>query len=258
MWVGRPIEVALEVGSSNDAVFERAAAGANPGLAIAAERQTASRGRRGRAFECRAGLGLWMSVLLRSPAHPADAPRLSIVAALAAVRAIAEVCGAGDGAPTNAALRPQLKWPNDVILDGRKAAGILVEARSSGSAMFVVAGFGINVHHRAVDFPSELRGVAVSLDEATGASVDRERLAARLFEALEAHVDADAAGSFDLAAAFREADFFEGREVVVRADGVTPVRGRADGIEADGRLRLVLASGETATFRSGEASLREV
>jgi BirA family biotin operon repressor/biotin-[acetyl-CoA-carboxylase] ligase len=235
--------------STNEALLERAQRGATPGLAIAAESQSAGRGRRGRSFDSRAGLGLWTSVLLRAPEDPSRAARISLIAAIAAARAIERSTGAA----------PKLKWPNDVILDGRKVAGILAEARTRGGSMFVVAGFGINVHHRGEDFSPEIRESAGSLEEATGARVDRDRLAAGLFEAIEDLLDADAAGRFDLAEAFRALDVHADRLVEIREDAQRAgIVGRALGVENDGRLRLGLADGAVRTFQSGDVTLRGI
>ncbi len=245
-WAGRPFEVHASLPSTNDAVFERAAAGAAPGLAIAADAQSAGRGRRGRTFDSRAGLGLWTSVLLRPPADPANAPRLSLIVALAAARAIDAECGT----------KSLLKWPNDVRAGGRKVAGILVEARTAGSSPIVVAGIGINVHHRPEDFPPDLRGAAGSLRAVARRAVDRSALAARLFAELEAALDAEDRGAVDLVREFRERDAFDGREVVVHTEAAAPIAGIAAGIEEDGRLRVRLEDGTVAAFRNGEASSR--
>ncbi|MCA9751243.1 MAG: biotin--[acetyl-CoA-carboxylase] ligase, partial [Gemmatimonadetes bacterium] len=143
---GRELEVLAAIGSTNDRAAERAAAGAAPGLVVTAELQTAGRGRRGRVFDSRPGLGIWSTTLLPVPADPAAAPRLSLIAALAVAEAVEERTG----------FSPALKWPNDVRIGGRKICGVLVEARSAGGRVFPVAGIGINVHHRPQDFPPEV------------------------------------------------------------------------------------------------------
>ncbi len=247
-WVAHPFEVVAVTASTNDAVLGRAQTGAAPGLALAAEAQSAGRGRFGRAFESSAMLGLWCSVLLRTPRDPANAARLSMLIAIGAARAIEQ----------STAHRPSLKWPNDVLLGGRKVAGILVEARTAGREMFVVAGIGINVHHRSADFSPEIREVAGSLESETGGVVDRDLLAVSLFREIESVMEAEDAGRFDLAREFEERDSLHGREVSVSAGGAgaIPVAGCALGVEQDGRLRLRLADGRLATFRAGEVTLR--
>jgi BirA family biotin operon repressor/biotin-[acetyl-CoA-carboxylase] ligase len=245
-WVGRPFEVVDVLPSTNDAVFARAQAGAPAGLAIAGEAQTSGRGRRGRAFESASGLGLWVSVLLREPPDPADAARLSILIAVATAQAIER----------ETALCPSLKWPNDVFLGERKVAGVLVEAKSMGPTMFVVAGIGINVHHRPDDFSPEIRETAGSLEQCAARAVDRNRLAASLFDEVEAVLEMDLAGRFDLPGEFDARDSLRGREVIVKSDGANPVTGCSLGVESDGRLRLRLPDGAFTTVRAGEVSLR--
>ncbi len=245
-WVGRPFEVVDVLPSTNDAVFARGEAGAAPGLAIAALAQTRGRGRRGSGFESAPGLGIWVSVLLSEPPDPAGASRLSILVALATARAIER----------ETSIRPSLKWPNDVFLGNRKVAGVLVEARTAGRTMFLVAGIGINVHHRPDDFSPEIRETAGSLEQSAEGAVDRSRLTAHLFDEIEAVLEMDASGRFDLPGEFDARDSLRGREVIVRGDGVDSVAGRSLGVESDGRLRLRLPDGAVTTFRVGEVSLR--
>ncbi len=241
---GCPLEVLESVGSTNDIVLERAVAGATPGLVVAAERQTAGRGRRGRTFDSRPGLGLWFSVLLEPPADPATAPRAALIAGVAVADAIAELPGAS----------PRLKWPNDVRLGGRKVCGILVEARTVGRRIFLVAGIGINVHHRAEDFPPELTGAAGSLESVLGRSVARSRLLAGVLDRLEVRFEADATGRLDLPGAFEARDDLAGREVEIDGPG-RRCRGIAAGIAPDGGLRLRVPGEGLVIVRSGEASL---
>jgi BirA family biotin operon repressor/biotin-[acetyl-CoA-carboxylase] ligase len=246
-WIGRALEIVAEAGSTNEVVLARAAAGASPGLAIVSELQTSGRGRRGNTFESRPGLGLWVSILLRPPKNPESSPRLSLIAAIASAKAIESVAG-------HPAL---LKWPNDVWIGGRKVAGVLVEARTVGSRMFPVAGIGINVHHRREDFTPEVRERASSIESMGNVRVDRNILLARLFDELERHLEMESNGMLDLCAEWDQRDGLAGRNVALVLAGQEPVLGRAAGIEADGRFRLVQADERVLCARSGEASLRE-
>jgi BirA family biotin operon repressor/biotin-[acetyl-CoA-carboxylase] ligase len=241
---GRPVEVHAVVGSTNDVVLERAVAGAPPGLCVAAELQTEGRGRRGRRFDSRPGLGVWSTTALDAPADPASAPRLSLVVAVAVAEAVEELGGA----------RPALKWPNDVLLAGRKICGVLVEARSVGGRVHPVAGIGLNVHHRAEDFPPEFRDRAGGLEALCGRRQDRSRVLAALLGRLEAALDQDRAGRFDLPARFGPLDALRGRPVELREREQTRL-GTARGIDADGRL-LLEAGGRTVAVRGGEVTLR--
>ncbi|HET9888673.1 MAG TPA: biotin--[acetyl-CoA-carboxylase] ligase, partial [bacterium] len=246
-WAGRALEVLAETGSTNEIVLARAAAGAAPGLTVAAELQISGRGRRGNTFESRPGLGLWVSILLPQPAQPESSPRLSLIAALAAAQAIESVAG-----------EPVfLKWPNDVLICDRKVAGVLVEARTVGARMFLVAGIGINVHHRIADFTPGLRERAASIESMGRARVDRSILLARLLEEMEQYLERERNGTLDLCAEWNARDGLAGREVALALSGEEPVWGRALGIESDGRFRLLRSDQSLLLARSGEASVRE-
>jgi len=246
-WIGSDLEIHAETRSTNELMLERAAAGAPAGLTIAAEMQTAGRGRRGNSFESRPGLGLWVSVLLRAPANPENSPRLSLIAAIAASRAIETMC----------AELPLLKWPNDVLLRGRKVAGVLVEARTVGARMFPVAGIGINVHHRSADFAPGVRERAASIEAICRTRVDRSLLLAHLLHELERLLEEESAGALDLCSEWAGRDSLAGRDVALVIDGEETAVGRAGGIEPDGRFRLVRSDHSVVRARSGEASLKE-
>jgi BirA family biotin operon repressor/biotin-[acetyl-CoA-carboxylase] ligase len=170
-----------------------------------------------------------------------------VVAGLAAAAAIEDV----------AAARATVKWPNDVRIEGRKVCGVLVEARSEGRRLFPVAGIGINVHHRAEDFPAESRDVAASLASVTSSRPRRGVLLATLLARLEEILDAERAGALDLPAAFARRDETLGREVVVEADGVS-CRGVGAGVADDGALLLDVPGRGTVSLRAGDASVRQV
>ena len=150
---GYPRRWLAETASTNDVAREWALTGAPDGALVVAARQTRGRGRRERTWDSPAGTGLYASFVLR-PDWPADqAPNLAIVAGMAAFRAL-EKAGVRD-------LR--MKWPNDVLANGRKICGVLVEPRLGAERIeFAVAGIGINVGQGADDFPPDLRQPATS------------------------------------------------------------------------------------------------
>ena len=163
------------VDSTNTVCKTLAQEGAPDGTAVIAARQTAGRGRMGRSFQSPAGLGLYGSVLLRS--SPEDAPRIPALAATAVRRAIRRNCGLSCG----------IKWPNDLVLSGRKVCGILAEALPGPEgSLWVVVGIGINVCQRREDFLPELRETAASLSMIAGAEIDRAALETAFLEELEA------------------------------------------------------------------------
>ena len=157
------------VGSTNTELMALARQGAAEGTVVLARQQTA-----GRSFQSPAGLGLYGSVLLRS--SPEDAPRIPALAATAVRRAIRRSCGLSCG----------IKWPNDLVLSGRKVCGILAEALPGPEgSLWVVVGIGINVCQRR-DFLPELRETAASLSMIAGAEIDRAALETAFLEELEA------------------------------------------------------------------------
>ncbi len=140
--IGGRVTVYRETDSTNDLLQRLALDGAPEGEVIIADRQTRGRGQHGRKWDSRAGLGLWFSVLLR-PSWKVGLDRITPLVAVAAASGIATATG----------LRPRIKPPNDIFLDGRKVAGILTEARS-GRETFAVVGIGVNVSHYGHRFPA--------------------------------------------------------------------------------------------------------
>jgi len=169
--VGRDLRVFDLVVSTNDVAWELAAQGVEEGTVVLAEGQTAGRGRLGRNWWSPRGAGLWLSVLLRPPARKGGVPMTTIIGALATADAIR----------TETRLPAKIRWPNDVLVEGRKVAGVLVEARGRE----LVLGIGIDVNVAAADVPGEFAAVATSLSEATGGPVDRLGLARRLLRELD-------------------------------------------------------------------------
>jgi BirA family biotin operon repressor/biotin-[acetyl-CoA-carboxylase] ligase len=225
------------VGSTQDWLHQLAAQGAPAGTAVMAVEQSEGRGRRGRSWASARG-GLWLSVLCRPVSEPA-LEVLSLRVALAAAECLERQ------AP---AVRLQLKWPNDLILDQRKLGGILCEARWQGeSAAWVVVGLGINVRNA---IPAELGRQAVALSE-FAPEVTPETLAPDLVAAVVA------ASEIDRRLAIAELDAFDRRHWLRGRQLSSPVSGTADGITEDGLLRVRRADGTVTLIRSGTVSLRE-
>lgn len=174
--VGREIVVLETTTSTNDAVWERALPSTPEGLVVFAEHQSAGRGQRNNSWESAAGKGLWFSVLLRPDIDVGESPRLAEWAA----QNIAETISAELNLPAT------VKLPNDVLVSGKKVAGVLVEMRAQKNARHIaIVGIGINVNHAKDDFSSELRTRASSLAIAFGTEVDRQRFANALLRNLD-------------------------------------------------------------------------
>jgi BirA family biotin operon repressor/biotin-[acetyl-CoA-carboxylase] ligase len=172
--IGGRVMVFFRTGSTNDVAWQCAVNPEMDGLVVVADEQSAGRGRLGHAWSAKAEQSVLMSVLLRGGAE-GDGDRLTMLAGLAVA------AGIEAAAPGVAA---RIKWPNDILIGGRKAAGILVERRGG----WVVVGVGVNVMQAAGDFPEEVAERAVSLYQATGRAVDRLRVAAAVVRELDAHV----------------------------------------------------------------------
>ena len=222
--LGRPRLHLRETGSTNDRARALAVAGAPHGTLVTTGLQTAGRGRQGRTWTTPPGRALLMSLVLRAPDR---------MLPLAAAVAVAETAGP----------EAMIKWPNDVLLDGRKVAGILAEARPQDG--WAVLGMGINVALRPDDFPEELRASAGSLGLEPR---DVEMVLERLLATLERTLALEPAALLD---AWRARDALYGREVAW-ADGT----GRAGGIDGDGRLVVALPDGGRTALEAGEVHLR--
>lgn len=233
---GRRLEVHPVLGSTQDRCRALALAGAPAGTAVLAEAQTAGRGRRGQRWCSAPGLGLWMSVVVPAAGHPPGVVTLSC--AVAVRRGIR----AAGGPPLD------VKWPNDLELGGRKVCGILIEAFAGKRA---VLGVGVNVHHAAGDLPPSLRDRATALDAAVAQPLERNRLAARVLEALEETFAAlDDGQAAELLAAWRAACGHLG--AAVRIEGpVRTVTGIAEDIDAAGALRVRRPGGALERLLAG-------
>ena len=174
--IGRQITVLEQTDSTNDAILRISTPNSEEGLVLFAEDQTAGRGQRGNRWESTAGKGLWFSILLRPRIDINNSPRLTAWAA----EAISDVIR------HEFSLKTTIKLPNDVEIDGRKVAGVLVEMRAQEKAPYLaIAGIGINVNQSLEDFPKELQGRAISLAMALDRQVDRRKFAVALLRNLD-------------------------------------------------------------------------
>ena len=174
--VGREIVVVDETTSTNDFVLERTSSATPEGLVVFAERQTAGRGQRSNSWESAASKGLWFSFLLRPKIDIGDSTQLAEWAA----RTVAETIS------KEFALPATVKLPNDIIVAGKKIAGVLVEMRAQKNAPHnAIVGIGVNVNHQSEDFSEELRARAISLAMALDRQVDRHQFAVALLKNLD-------------------------------------------------------------------------
>jgi BirA family biotin operon repressor/biotin-[acetyl-CoA-carboxylase] ligase len=223
-----PVVWLTETGSTNDEAVERARAGAPEGLVVGADLQLAGRGRRGRPWLAAAGHGLLVSVLLRPRAAPVEAGLLPIVAAVGAAEALGPVA--------------RIVWPNDILIEGRKVAGILSEMSADQERVaWAVVGIGVNVRSApALDDPRREPGALADLAEPPR----RADLLVALLSALgRRYAVWTRDGPEAVLGAYAERDALAGRPVAVSL-GDEEVRGECAGIDPLGRLRVLTASGE--------------
>jgi BirA family biotin operon repressor/biotin-[acetyl-CoA-carboxylase] ligase len=242
--LGRPALVLEQVGSTNDLAHEYARAGASDGLLLLAEEQTAGRGRLDRSWWAPAGTCLLMTLLLRPTLPLAKAGQLTMCLGLGACEGIAEVTG----------VDARLKWPNDLLVNGRKLGGMLTELNSEeGRINYAALGLGLNVN---VDFardgaPAEVAGLATSLLLETGREVDRLALLAAILARTEAWYDGALADESPHEAWAARLDTV-GRRVRV-AMAVGAVEGKAVGVTPEGALLVREDGGGVRVVWSGDA-----
>ena len=172
--MGRPLYFYPETDTTNDRIRELALEGAAEGTLAVAEMQTAARGRRGRAWQAPADSGIWMSLLLRPDIPPAQASVLTLLTGIALTEAIGDVTGMEVG----------IKWPNDILLNGKKLVGILTEMDCDMEKIHsVTVGMGINVNTK--EFPEDLKDIATSLHLETGKVFDRAEIVGQAMACFE-------------------------------------------------------------------------
>lgn len=246
--IGRRLEILGTVDSTNTTAMAAGRRGEEEGLCVLADRQAAGRGRRGRVWASPPGLGLYTSILLRPAMRPPGGSLLTLAAGVAVVEAIEKEAG----------LLPRLKWPNDVLLGGRKVAGILTEMATEGARVAcTVVGVGINVNQRQEDFPAGLAETATSLRLACGRAFARGDLAAALYNRLDVWygVFCDGGGVAIVEAARARMETI-GKRVEV-GDGGVGWNGLASDLDAEGALLVQDDAGRIHRVLAGNVSIRD-
>ena len=246
-WAGRPAALYAEEMTSTNTVLKKAAQeGAARGTLALCETQTSGKGRLGRAWQSPKGQGVWCSLLLRPLLKPGKAPLITLCAALAMARAVEKETG----------LAPQIKWPNDVVLDGKKICGILLEmAGDLDRVEYVVVGTGLNVGGRA--YPQELQGKAGSLEEALGRPVNRARILESYLAFMEEAVEqVEQSGFQGIGEAYRARSCTLNR--LVNVTGGMNFQGVAVDLDEEGALMVRREDGTICRVLAGDVSVRGV
>ncbi len=246
--VGRDIRVFEETSSTNDVIERLARDGVKEGVVVFAEAQSKGRGRLGRRWISPARKGLWFSVLLRPGLQPQAATQLTVASATALCRAIRE----------QTTLRPEIKWPNDILINGRKVAGVLTEMGAElDHIKHLTLGIGIDVNLTSSEFPAELRKIATSLRAESGQPVSRIDLAAEVLRQLDLDYSRIRSGQFDAVASEWAGQCTTlGRRVTIHV-GTRALTGRAEALDNDGALLLRTDHGHLERIMGGDVSLEK-
>lgn len=247
-WLGKDLRFYDTIDSTNLEVRRLAEAGAEHGLTVIAEEQVSGKGRRGRSWLGKAGTGIWMSFLLKPEIALENSSMLTLITALAVGKAINEVTNVSCG----------IKWPNDLIVNGKKVCGILTELSAQMDELnYIVVGLGINVNME--EFPDDLKDKATSLQIETGKRVYRAPLAAKVLEYFEKYYE-QFIQTEDLST-FKD----EYNHLLVHMNQkIRVIRGSKEtiytshGINERGELLAETASGTIESILSGEVSVRGI
>lgn len=244
--IGRNIVYRETVGSTNELAKELAQKGAEDGTVIIAEEQTAGKGRMGRQWFSPAGKGLWFSVILKPEISPVDAPKLTLVSAVAVAKTLREL-----GIPAG------IKWPNDILIHDRKLAGILTEMNAEFDRVhYLVVGMGVNVSLGNESLPAELSDIATSLEDHTKSDCSRIQVLASLLNNLDAVYRDFSEGRFaQILTQWKEMSITLNRTVRIVNIGDID-EGIAFDIDEEGALLLMKENGTLKRIMSGEVSLR--
>lgn len=247
-WMGKRLIYLPETDSTNIQARRYAEEGCPDGTLVVADCQRAGKGRRGRSWSSPPGSSIYMSFLLRPDIPPYCASMITLIAGMAVAQAV----------KTESGLEAQIKWPNDVVVNGRKICGILTEMSTELERIhYIVTGIGINVNQK--EFPQEIQATATSLRLETGERISRSALIARSMEQFEQYYE-QFLKTRDLS--LLKADYEHmlanlGREVLV-LDPAGEYRGICRGIDKGGRLLVELPDGGRRAVMSGEVSVRGI
>lgn len=242
--IGRQMFCRAQTTSTNADAFRLAEDGAGEGTTVIAEAQSGGKGRRGRVWSSPSGVNLYCSVVLRPAIMPHEAPQLTFLSAVAVARTIERTTG----------LKTEIKWPNDLLVNGRKVAGLLNEMSAETDRVnFVILGIGVNLNMTSGQFPADVRTPATSLLLELGHPVNRaEFTAAMLGELDRLYSDFLCRGFGPSREEWQQRCNARGREVLVSEGGNDVARGMFAGIDGDGALLLRLPNGLEERILSGD------
>jgi BirA family transcriptional regulator, biotin operon repressor / biotin---[acetyl-CoA-carboxylase] ligase len=241
--LGNRIHYLKEVDSTNLFAVDLANQGAPEGEIVVAETQMRGKGRLGRPWVSPPFMNLYLSVILRPTLPPRCTPQLTLACAVAVAESVAAVT----------AVKPEIKWPNDILVEGKKLAGILTESSCEGGRVrFVVVGIGVNINFAQEAMPETIRERATSLLIVTGSHVDRSKFTGQLIQSLDrCYVEVEEKGFSFVRPRWERYFRLKGKKVRVESPG-QPVRGMALGINREGELLVESESGEVERIIAGD------
>jgi len=240
---GRSLKLLEVVTSTQDVLRELAEQGAPEGTLVIAEQQNQGRGRMGRSWVSPAGKGVWMSLLLRPDVPLLRTPQLTLLAAVALSRAVERLTGLEIG----------IKWPNDLLVNGRKISGILLESAAEDERLrYVVVGIGISANLDAEDYPEDVAAKAISLKMASGRAVDRAELIAEALKEFEDLYQVYLTEGFEPIRLLWEARSINLNRHTVLTTARGTIEGVPRGLAELGGLLVELEDGRTETVYSAE------
>jgi BirA family biotin operon repressor/biotin-[acetyl-CoA-carboxylase] ligase len=237
-----------ELESTNTEALNQAKRGADEGLCIVARRQTAGRGRHGRVWFSEKNAGLYFSIVLRPKIETRFLPLITLMTAVAVYETLATFH-----------LKPDIKWANDVHVNGKKISGILAETCETPMGLAVIVGIGINL--KSSDFPPEIANIVASIETETGAVVETEILLENLtanFDEFYRILNGENGAENIRRAWAQRSSYFSGKKVKAALENKTIV-GTTRGIEENGALRVELETGEICIIHAGDIeNLRQI
>jgi BirA family biotin operon repressor/biotin-[acetyl-CoA-carboxylase] ligase len=247
-WMGKTIHYFPSIDSTNSKAYQLALQGAEEGEVVIAESQMEGKGRLDRHWFSPPFLNLYLSAILRPKIPPNQASLITLTAAVATAEAIQKYSG----------LLPQIKWPNDILLRGRKVAGLLNEIQSEMDRIhFVILGIGVNLNMDEKIFPKEIRGGATSLKREMGETISRKDFLQSLLLELEGwYMILLKEGSVPVLETWRDKAKIEGRQVKVTFFGET-LSGIAVDLDSDGALIIETKDGERTRVVAGDVEYKK-
>jgi BirA family biotin operon repressor/biotin-[acetyl-CoA-carboxylase] ligase len=245
--VGQRLEFSKLTASTNSDAFRLAEDGAIEGTVVLADSQTNGKGRRGRVWSSPAGVNLYCSIVLRPAIMPHEAPQLTFLSTVAVARAIEMIT----------TLKPEIKWPNDLLISGKKIAGLLNEMSAETDGInFVILGIGVNLNMVANQFPFDLRHPSTSLFLESGAKIDRSHFTCIMLRELDRlYTDFLSHGFEPVRKEWQRRCNANGRRVLVNDSGTESTGGQFLGIDSDGAMLIQTDTNRVQRITCGDVRI---